>query len=303
MPGSTREGNQLIGWAMATATYPANRSATQATVRILPNGHALVACGSQDLGIDPKLVEAQLGDSTLPKAPVSGGSQSAASIGPAIEAAATQAKFKVAQLAINDPKSPLHGAPIADIAAKDGRLFLITAPGTSDAYADVLARNGGQPVEGTGSAEPGEEHTALSTHSFGAVFAEVAVDIDTHMVQMRRMVATYDIGTLMNHTTGINQLVGGIVWGVGFALHEESHLDNTYGRYVNANLAEYDVPVNADIDEVDVIVLNIPAPSSIRSAPAASERSGLPEPPQRLGTLSSTQRANVFASFQSLSIS
>jgi xanthine dehydrogenase YagR molybdenum-binding subunit len=274
MPGSTREGNQLIGWGMATATYPANRSAAQAMVRILPNGHALVACGSQDLGtgtytimaqtagnalgIDPKLVEAQLGDSTLPKAPVSGGSQSAASIGPAIEAAAMQAKLKVAQLAINDPKSPLHGAPIADIAAKDGRLFLNTAPRKSDAYADILARNGGQPVEATGSAEPGEDHTALSTHSFGAVFAEVAVDADTHMVQVRRMVATYDIGTLMNDTTGINQLEGGIVWGVSFALHEESHLDDTYGRYVNNNLAEYHVPVNADIGVLDVTVLNIP---------------------------------------------
>jgi xanthine dehydrogenase YagR molybdenum-binding subunit len=274
VPRSTREGNQLIGWGMATATYPANRSAAQAMVRILPNGHALVACGSQDLGtgtytimaqtagnalgIDPRLVEAQLGDSTLPKAPVSGGSQSAASIGPAISAAAMQAKLKVAQLAIDDPKSPLHGAPIADIAAKDGRLFLSTSPGTSDAYADILARNGGQPVEATGSAEPGEEHTALSTHSFGAIFAEVAVDADTHMVQVRRVVATYDIGTLMNDTTGINQLEGGIVWGVGFALHEESHLDNTYGRYVNANLAEYHVPVNADIGELDVTVLNIP---------------------------------------------
>jgi xanthine dehydrogenase YagR molybdenum-binding subunit len=169
-----------------------------------------------------------------------------------------QAKLKVAQIAINDPKSPLHAAPIADVAAKDGRLFLSTAPTTSDAYADILARNGGQPVEATGSAQPGEEHAALSTHSFGAVFAEVAVDIDTHMVQVRRMVATYDIGTLMNDTTGINQLEGGIVWGVGFALHEESHLDNTYGRYVNANLAEYHVPANADIGKIDVTVLNIP---------------------------------------------
>jgi xanthine dehydrogenase YagR molybdenum-binding subunit len=274
VPRSTREGNQLIGWGMATATYPANRSAAQAMVRILPNGHALVACGSQDLGtgtytimaqtagnalgIDPKLVEAQLGDSTLPKAPVSGGSQSAASIGPAISAAAMQAKLKVAQLAIDDPKSPLHGAAIADIAARDSRLFLSTSPATSDTYADILGRNGGQPIEATGSAEPGEEHTALSTHSFGAVFVEVAVDADTHMVQVRRVVATYDIGTLMNDTTGINQLEGGIVWGVGFALHEESHLDNTYGRYVNANLAEYHVPVNADIGELDVTVLNIP---------------------------------------------
>ena len=98
----------------------------------------------------------------------------------------------------------------------------------------------------------------MSAHSFGAIFVEVAVDADTYMVQVRRVVATYDIGTLMNDTTGMNQLEGGIVWGVSFALHEESHLDNIYGRYVNANLAEYHVPVNADIGTLDVTVLNIP---------------------------------------------
>jgi xanthine dehydrogenase YagR molybdenum-binding subunit len=98
----------------------------------------------------------------------------------------------------------------------------------------------------------------MSTHSWGAVFAEVAVDRDTHMPHVRRIVATYDIGTLMNKTTGINQLHGGIVWGIGFALHEESYLDNTYGRYVNANLGEYHVPTNRDIAEIDVTVLDIP---------------------------------------------
>jgi xanthine dehydrogenase YagR molybdenum-binding subunit len=273
-PRSTREGNKLIGWGMATATYPANRSAAMAMVKILPNGHAYVGCGSQDLGtgtytimaqtagdalgIDPKLVEAKLGDSTLPKAPVSGGSQSAASIGPAIAAAAMQAKLKVAQMAIGDESSPLHGAAVADIAAKDGKLFLISTPGKTESYVDILARHGGQAVEATGSAEPGEDHTGMSTHSFGAVFVEVAVDADTHMVEVRRVVGTYDIGTLMNETTGMNQLEGGIVWGVSFALHEESHLDNTYGRYVNANLAEYHVPANADIGTMDITVLNIP---------------------------------------------
>ena len=273
-PRSMREGNKLIGWGMATATYPANRSAAQAMVRILPNGNALVACGSQDLGtgtytimaqtagntlgIDPTMVEAELGDSTLPKAPVSGGSQTAASIGPAIEAAAMQVKLKVAQLAINDPKSPLNGAAVADISARDGKLFLTSSPGKADSYVDILQRNGGHPIEATGSAEPGEDHTGMSSHSFGAVFVEVAVDADTLMVEVRRVVATYDIGTLMNKTTGMNQLEGGIVWGIGFVLHEESHLDNTYGRYVNANLAEYHVPVNADIGKLDITVLNIP---------------------------------------------
>jgi xanthine dehydrogenase YagR molybdenum-binding subunit len=272
-PGSIVEGNNLIGYGMATATYPANRSSCQAVVRILPDGHAFVGCGSQDLGtgtytimaqtaanalgIDPSLVEAKLGDSTLPKAPVSGGSQSTASYAPAIADAALQARLKLTQLAVDDAQSPLHGAQVTDIAFKDGKLFLKSSPATSDTYAAIVTR-AGKPVEGMGSAEPGEDRTAMSTHSWGAVFAEVAVDRDTHMPHVRRVVATYDIGTLMNRTTGINQLHGGIVWGIGFALHEESCLDNTYGRYVNANLGEYHVPINRDIGEIDVTVLDIP---------------------------------------------
>jgi xanthine dehydrogenase YagR molybdenum-binding subunit len=273
-PGSMRDGNALIGWGMATATYPANRSAAQAMVTIQPDGRALVACGSQDLGtgtytvmaqtaadelgIDPSLVTAKLGDSTLPKAPVSGGSQSAASIGPAIQDAAMQARLKIAQIAINDPQSPLHGIDVANVAAKDGKLFDKTSPDRSDSYTAILQRNGGKPVEAMGSAEPGQDRTSVSAHSFGAVFVEVAVDMSTHMVKVRRVVATYDIGTLLNDVTGNNQLVGGIVWGISFALHEESHLDNTFGRYVNNNLAEYHVPANADIGSIDVTVVGIP---------------------------------------------
>jgi xanthine dehydrogenase YagR molybdenum-binding subunit len=78
------------------------------------------------------------------------------------------------------------------------------------------------------------------------------------MPRVRRIVATYDIGTLMNRKTGINQLQGGIVWGISFALHEDTHLDETYGRYVNKNLAEYHVPVNPDVPEIDVTCLGIP---------------------------------------------
>jgi xanthine dehydrogenase YagR molybdenum-binding subunit len=277
-PQQTVQGDNLIGYGMATATYPANRSAAQAVVRILANGHAFVGCGSQDLGTgtytimaqtaanalgldiskDPTLVEAKLGDSTLPKAPVSGGSQSSASILPAIEEAALQAKLKLVQLAIADPKSPLHDAKVVDIAAKDGKLFLKSSPDKSDSFSDIVTRAGGNPIEGMGSAEPSEGQTAMSTHSWGAVFAEVAVDRFTYMPRVRRVVGTYDIGTLLNRTTGLNQLVGGIVWGISFALFEESHLDNHYGRYVNNNLGEYHVPVNRDIPQIDVSVLDIP---------------------------------------------
>jgi xanthine dehydrogenase YagR molybdenum-binding subunit len=273
-PRQSTEGNNLIGYGMATATYPANRSAAQAVVRILPNGRVFAGTGSQDLGtgtytviaqtaadalgIDPSMVEAKLGDSMLPKAPVSGGSQSAASIGPAVREAAMQAKLKLSELAINDARSPLHGLKTIDLDARDGRLFQKTKPAVSDTFADIIQRNGSKPVEAMGSAEPGKDKDAYTANSWGAVFAEVAVDKDTHMVKVRRIVATYDVGSLINDKTGMNQLMGGIVWGVSFALHEETHIDPVYGRTVNENLAEYHVPVNADIGEIDVTVVGIP---------------------------------------------
>ena len=273
-PGTMLEGNALIGYGMATATYPANRSAAQAVVRMLPGGRMFVGSGTQELGqgtytimaqqaaaglgIDPKLVEVKLGDSTLPKAPVSGGSQSSASVLPAIQDATTQLKLKLADLAIADAASPLHGLKTLDIEAKDGHLFNKNNPSQTDTLVDLIARNGNKPVEAMGSAEPSEARDSMTSQSWGAVFAEVAVDKDTHMVKVRRVVGTYDIGTLLNEKTGLNQLIGGIVWGVSFALHEEAHIDPVYGRVANESLAEYHVPVNADIGTIDVTVLNMP---------------------------------------------
>ena len=273
-PRQTSDGHKLIGYGMATATYPANRSAATAIVRILPNGHAFVGCGTQDigtgmytimaqtaaaaLGLDPTLVEARLGDSMLPKAPVSGGSQSTASVLPAVDVAAKQAKLKLSQLAVQDSRSPLFNAKDTDLDTKDGRVFLKSNPSTGESFTALLTRNGSQSIEAEGSAQPAADKASMTTQSFGAVFAEVAVDKDTHMVQVRRVVGTYDIGTLVNNKTGLNQLVGGIVWGVGFALHEETVIDPVYGRTVNENFADYHVPVNADIGDIDVSVLNIP---------------------------------------------
>jgi xanthine dehydrogenase YagR molybdenum-binding subunit len=273
-PGQRVEGNELIGYGMATATYPANRSAAQAVVRFMPDGRVYVGSGTQDLGtgmytimqqtaaqalgLDLSVFDVKLGDSTLPKAPVSGGSQSTASVGPAVEDAAKQAKLSAAAMAVGDAQSPVHGAMPSDVDVHGGRVFLKKDSSRGEDIKDLIARNGNKPVEGHGSAEPGEEKSSTSQQSFGAVFAEVAVDRDTHMVKVRRVVATYDIGTLLNNKTGMNQLQGGIVWGVGFALHEEAMIDPVVGRTVNENLADYHVPVNADIGTLDVTVINIP---------------------------------------------
>jgi xanthine dehydrogenase YagR molybdenum-binding subunit len=263
-----REGNTLIGMGLGTATYPANRNEASAIARILPDGTAMVASGTQDLGTGtytvmtqvaadalgfaPENVRFALGDSSLPKAPVSGGSQSVASVSPAVRAAAIEAREQLVALAIADPGSPLSGMPRDDVTVDNGWVTSRSAPGKRDPAAAVIARNGGRPIEAVATVKPGDERRQYAFHSFGAVFVEVHVDADLGTIRVPRVVGVYDVGTLLNEKTAHSQLMGGIVWGIGSALLEKSDLDTRYGRYTNANLAEYHVPVNADIGTIDI---------------------------------------------------
>lgn len=267
-PRSMREGNTLIGMGLGTATYPANRNEASAIARILPDGTAMVASGTQDLGTGtytvmtqvaddalgfaPENVRFALGDSSLPKAPVSGGSQSVASVSPAVRAAAIEAREQLVALAIADPGSPLSGMPRDDVTVDNGWVTSRSAPGKRDPAAAVIARNGGRPIEAVATVKPGDERKQYAFHSFGAVFVEVHVDADLGTIRVPRVVGVYDVGTLLNEKTAHSQLMGGIVWGIGSALLEKSDLDTRYGRYTNANLAEYHVPVNADIGTIDI---------------------------------------------------
>src|SRR5207237_1242379 len=121
-----------------------------------------------------------------------------------------------------------------------------------DSVAALLARHGGAPLEAEGSAQPGEERQQYSMHTFGAVYAEARVDPDLGIIRVRRIVGVYGVGNRLNEKTAHSQLMGGIVWGVSFALFESAELDRRTGRCVNGNLAEYHVPVNADIVDIDV---------------------------------------------------
>lgn len=273
-PRSHREGHQLIGYGMATATYPANRSMAEVSVRFEPNGRITVACGTQDLGtgtytimaqvasatlgVPVDRIDAKLGDTEQPQGPVSGGSQTAATVVPAVQAAAKQLMLKLATLEVANPSSPLHAAQPGDIDFKDATMFRKSAPHKSVTFSEVLARNGNQAVEEKASAEPSEDSEEYSKHSWGALFAEVAVDETLGMVRVRRITGVYDVGTLLNEKTGKSQLIGGIVWATGLALEEATHIDNKTGRPVNNNLAEYHVPCNLDIGAIDVSALNIP---------------------------------------------
>lgn len=273
-PRAHREGYELVGHGMATATYPANRSSATAEVRFEPNGRVTAICGTQDLGTGTYTIIAQvaaatlkmpidrvdskLGDTNQPRGPVSGGSQTAATVAPAVQAAAEQAVLKLAALEVGNAESPFHGKQPDDLDFKDGKLFAKSAPDRGIEFTEVLQRGGNQPVSAKASAQPSEDSEQYSKHSWGAVFAEVGVDETLGMVRVRRITAVYDVGTLLNERTGRSQLIGGIVWATGLALEEETHIDSKTGRPVNNNLAEYHVPVNLDIGDIDVTALNIP---------------------------------------------
>jgi xanthine dehydrogenase YagR molybdenum-binding subunit len=271
-PGSMRLGRTLVGWGMATAAYPANRKGAKASASIDKDGAVVVRSGTHDLGTGTYTVMAQiaadalgvnvsrvrfeLGDTRLPEAPVSGGSQTVASVGPAVHQAARATRDKLIATALGDTASSLHGLNADDIDAADGWLFSKGAPGRRDAMAAVVARNGGQPISADASAGQGDEKKRYGMHAFGAVFVEVHVDPDLGTIRVPRIVAAYGVGRVINRKTTHSQLMGGIVWGLGMGLMEKTEMDWRVGRAVNANLADYHVPVNADIGSIDITMVD-----------------------------------------------
>ena len=239
-PRSMRDGNVLIGWGMATSTYPTHRMPAAVRVRVGANGTALVQVGTQDLGtgtytvmsqiaadelgIPVERIQFELGDSAFPHAPVSGGSMTVASVGPAVKAACEAVRAK-----------------------------LQADPGAS--LPELLARRNMEFVEGTSEAKPGDEEKRYAIHAFGAQFAEVRIDADLGEIRVSRFVGAFDAGRVMNAKTARSQLIGGIVYGLGMALLEETHVDGESGRIVNANIAEYLVPVNADVPDIQTIIV------------------------------------------------
>jgi xanthine dehydrogenase YagR molybdenum-binding subunit len=266
-PGSMRDGRWLVGYGMATATYPAHRMPAQALARLMPDGSVLVQSGSQDLGtgtytimtqvaaetlgVPVERVRFELGDTAMPRAPVSGGSMTSASVGPAVQAACRALRDRIVTQATQDNRSPVHGADAQAVAIDRGYVVVRSDPGRREPI-EALAARSGDPIEARAEARPGEAEQRYASRSFGAVFTEVRVDPALGLVRVPRIVATYSVGRLMNAKTARSQLEGGIVWGLGMALFEKSLLDERYGRFANNNLAEYHVPVNADVGTIDV---------------------------------------------------
>jgi xanthine dehydrogenase YagR molybdenum-binding subunit len=270
-PREMRKGNLLIGYGMATATYPALVSAAGATVKIFRDGTALVQSGTQDigtgtytimcqvaakaLGLSVEKVRSELGSSLLPKAPVSGGSQTAASVMPVVHAAAVEVREKLLELAVKAPGGPLFGTNHDDIEFREGGFYRKGEANRMDSLNDVLSRSGQDAVTATVEGTVDEEKH-FSMHSFGAHFAEVQVNPGLGTVRVSRYVGAFSAGHILNEKTARSQMIGGIVYGLGMALMEETEIDGRNGRVVNANIAEYLAPVNADVPEIDIITVD-----------------------------------------------
>jgi xanthine dehydrogenase YagR molybdenum-binding subunit len=270
-PRSMRDGRFLIGMGMATSTYPTNRQPAAARVVLRRDGSALVQCATQDigtgtytimaqaaadeLGLPMARVQTQLGDSNFPPAGVSGGSTTAVSVLPAVMLAARAARARLFGAAIASGGPAWRGLKPEDLRLDDG---IIIAPGQRLTVAQVLAQQGVAEMTGEAAAKPGEDFKKYSRHAFGAQFAEVRVDEDLGRIHVSRWVGAFDCGRVLNAKTVRSQMLGGIVFGIGMALMEETRVDPDTARYTNANIAEYLVPVNADIPDINVIVVDAP---------------------------------------------
>jgi xanthine dehydrogenase YagR molybdenum-binding subunit len=243
-PRSMRDGRLLVGQGMASATYPSHRSPASARARMNDDGTVVVASGSHEMGMGTATVMAQLaaetlgvpaervrfeyGDTALPQAPISAGSMTVSSVGSAVHQAVGELHQKLLDLS--------GGKEIAD-------------------YAALLHSHYLPFVEVRVDAKPDPSEQQYSAHAFGCHFAEVSVDAELGMVRVRRMVSAFAGGRILNAKTARSQYLGGIVQGIGMALLEQTHLDRRIGSYTNVNFAEYLVPVNADVRNLEVIMV------------------------------------------------
>jgi xanthine dehydrogenase YagR molybdenum-binding subunit len=276
-PRSQRDGHWLIGLGMATAAYPVpafpGLQPQRALARLYADGSVLVQCGTQEfgtgvatamsqvaadgLGVTLDSVRFELGDTHLPNASSAVGSAGAGMLSGAVHTAVTGLRGQLVARAIADDKSPLHGADPDAVVVRNGRMVLRGQPETGESYGELLERNFLEELDALGSWNPTGADTGYAQMTFGAQFAEVAVDADLGLVRVRRMVGAFAPGRVLNAKTARSQLMGGMLWGLGQALLEGTIMDTSAGRWANASLGEYLVPVNADAPDVEVDLVEV----------------------------------------------
>jgi xanthine dehydrogenase YagR molybdenum-binding subunit len=276
-PRSMRDGSELIGWGMATGVWDAFQAPIAVRIVLSANGHAEVACATSDIGTGTYTIMAQvaadmlglelddisikLGDSSLPQSPVEGGSWIAASVSNGIATTAGAIREELLRLAKQMPNSPLADAAPDEVALADGMLVSKRDGSRSVSITDAMRHGSIDRIEQERTTTPAQEGTrANNTHS--AVFAEVKIDELLGVIRVTRVVSAVAAGRILNTKTARSQILGSVVWGIGMALHEETLIDHRLGRVMNANIAEYHVPVNADVHDIKVIFVDEPDDSN-----------------------------------------
>ncbi|MFC9999430.1 xanthine dehydrogenase family protein molybdopterin-binding subunit [Nocardia sp. NPDC127526] len=268
--GPRTDGNWVLGWGMATAGYPAYEPGQpqRAHARLLADGSLIVQAGTQDfgtgvattmaqvagdaLGIAFDRIRVDIGDTDYPNIAAAVGSMGAGIISAAVHTACTDLLAQLIELAAGDTASPLHGHAAVEVEGRDGALCLRANPSVREEYSTLLGRNHLTDVETIGTWNPPAQGQPFGMMSFGAQFAEVAVDPELGLVRVRRMVGAYAPGRVLNTKLARSQVLGGLNWGLSQALMEATLPDTRDGSWANPSLLEYLLPVNADAPEVDI---------------------------------------------------
>ncbi len=269
-PRSMRDGRWLIGWGMATGTWPAGQAPASVRLTFRVDGTLLIESsvtdigpgtytmgsivGSKSLGIPIEKVSFVLGDSALPPGPMQGGSTVTSSVGTAIQEGAEKLVTEMIELANRDANSPFKGLTIADVTVDAASIEVKAKGNTRIAFVDILKKNNLGHLGVLHNSTPNSgERSKYAIASHGAQFVEVRVDEELGIIRVPRVVQATAAGKIVNPKGAHNQEIGGVVWGVGMALTEETEIDHRLGRIMNPNLAGYHVPVNADIGEIETI--------------------------------------------------
>ncbi|KER80015.1 aldehyde oxidase [Xanthomonas arboricola pv. celebensis] len=269
-PRARKEGNEWVGWGMATGQWDAMQMFARAHAVLHADGRLVVSSAASDIGTGTYTVMAmiaaealglpleqvtfQLGDSTLPVAPIEGGSSHVTTVGSAVDGVCAKLRARLLRLAQALPNSRFGKAKLDEVVFADGTLALRADAGTTIALTELLRAAQLEQIEDKFLLLPNvlkQRKYTRATH--GAVFVEVRVDEELGTVRVTRVVSAVAAGRILNPITARSQIVGGVVWGIGQALHEHTQSDHRFGRFMNHDLAMYHVSANADIHDIDVI--------------------------------------------------
>lgn len=270
LPRARREGSEWVGWGMATGQWDAMQMFARAHAELHADGRLVVSSAASDigtgtytvmsmiaaetLGLPLEQVSFQLGDSTLPVAPIEGGSSHVSTVGSAVEGACIRLRRRLLALARRGPGSAFARARLDDVVFAGGTMALRSDPASAIALTGILERAGRRRIDARYLLLPDmleQRRYTRATHS--AVFVEVRVDEELGTVRVMRVVSAIAAGRILNPATARSQIIGGVIWGIGAALHEHTESDHRFGRFMNHDLAQYHLSANADIHDIEVI--------------------------------------------------